>query len=322
MNINPLISIIVPVYNVEKYIHRSINSLLKQTYKKIEIILVDDGSPDNCPMICDEYAKKDNRIKVIHKINGGLSDARNAALDIVTGEYITFVDSDDFVSENLIELLVKPILKYSCEITVVGANIIDEAGNIYSQYKCEKSELLTGIKLTKTLISNHYPYNFVWGKMFKAELFHNIRFPVNRLYEDIATTYLLTYKAKNVFLNKECGYYYFLNRPDNITSQLKSNKSLKSYYDLLSNWEEIYDFCIHHNELSDLKDNIIYKEILKWILLGLQSATKLTIKDYLSFLSRAKSILNTLPSNIKKSYQLNIAVNLPILYYLIYPKLK
>ena len=235
MNINPLISIIVPVYNVEKYIHRSINSLLKQTYKKIEIILVDDGSPDNCPMICDEYAKKDNRIKVIHKINGGLSDARNAALDIVTGEYITFVDSDDFVSENLIELLVKPILKYSCEITVVGANIIDEAGNIYSQYKCEKSELLTGIKLTKTLISNHYPYNFVWGKMFKAELFHNIRFPVNRLYEDIATTYLLTYKAKNVFLNKECGYYYFLNRPDNITSQLKSNKSLKRYYDLLSN---------------------------------------------------------------------------------------
>ena len=97
-----LISIIVPIYNVEKYLQECIESLLKQTYKNIEIILVDDGSPDNCPQICDEFLKKDKRIKVFHKVNGGLSDARNYGLERATGNYICFVDSDDFVTEDYI----------------------------------------------------------------------------------------------------------------------------------------------------------------------------------------------------------------------------
>ena len=97
-NTNPLVSIIVPVYKVERYIHRSIDSLLRQTYNNLEIILVDDGSPDNCPFICDKYAMQDNRIRVIHKSNGGLSDARNAALNVMTGQYVTFVDSDDYIA--------------------------------------------------------------------------------------------------------------------------------------------------------------------------------------------------------------------------------
>ena len=104
---NELISIIIPIYNVEKYLHCCINSVIRQTYKNLEIILIDDGSPDNCGKICDEYAKKDNRIKVIHKENGGLSSARNAGLDIAKGEYISFVDSDDYVAENFIEKLYK-----------------------------------------------------------------------------------------------------------------------------------------------------------------------------------------------------------------------
>lgn len=115
-----LISVIVPVYNVEKYLSKCIDSILAQTYKNLEIILVDDGSPDNCPKICDEYAKKDNRIKVIHKENGGLSAARNVALDIAKGEYIGFVDSDDFIAEDMYEVLYNLAEKYNAEISSVS----------------------------------------------------------------------------------------------------------------------------------------------------------------------------------------------------------
>lgn len=102
-NINTLVSVIVPVYKVEKYLHRCIDSIINQTYKNLEIILVDDGSPDNCGKICDEYAEKDNRIKVIHKSNGGLSSARNAGLDVANGDYVYFVDSDDYIDTKLVE---------------------------------------------------------------------------------------------------------------------------------------------------------------------------------------------------------------------------
>lgn len=103
--LQPLISVIVPCYNVEEYLPKCIESILNQTYRNLEILLVDDGSPDNCGRICDEYAAKDSRIRIIHKKNGGLSDARNAALDVMTGEYVTFIDSDDYVSDDYVEYL-------------------------------------------------------------------------------------------------------------------------------------------------------------------------------------------------------------------------
>ncbi len=112
----PLISIIIPVYNVEQYLHRCVDSVLNQTYKNLEIILVNDGSPDNCPFICDEYAKKDKRIIVVHKENGGLSSARNAGLEIVQGEYISFIDSDDWIHENYIEILYKNLHEKKADI--------------------------------------------------------------------------------------------------------------------------------------------------------------------------------------------------------------
>ena len=118
-NTNPLVSIIVPVYKVERYIHRSIDSLLRQTYNNLEIILVDDGSPDNCPFICDKYAMQDNRIRVIHKSNGGLSDARNAALNVMTGQYVTFVDSDDYIADNMIEKFIETVKLYQCNICLL-----------------------------------------------------------------------------------------------------------------------------------------------------------------------------------------------------------
>ena len=121
---NPLISVIVPIYNVEEYLNRCVESIVNQTYQKLEIILVDDGSPDNCPRMCDDWAKKDSRIKVIHKENGGLSDARNAGMKITTGEYISFIDSDDYIETCMIEILYEAIKKYDCDIASCRVRIV------------------------------------------------------------------------------------------------------------------------------------------------------------------------------------------------------
>ena len=123
MNNNPKISVIVPVYKVEKYLDRCVESIVNQTYKNLEIILVDDGSPDNCPVMCDEWAEKDERIRVIHKENGGLADARNAGMNIATGDYIGFVDSDDWIEPNMYEVLLKNALKYDADISRCGLSV-------------------------------------------------------------------------------------------------------------------------------------------------------------------------------------------------------
>ena len=129
----PLISVIVPIYKVEKYLTICVDSLLHQSYGNLEIILVDDGSPDECPAICDQYQNKDNRIKVIHKKNGGLSDARNAGLDIAQGEYVAFVDSDDFIDEDYICKLYDALQQNRASIAVCGIQIIDESNKVTEQ---------------------------------------------------------------------------------------------------------------------------------------------------------------------------------------------
>ena len=121
---NPLISIIVPVYNVEEYLDKCVESIVNQTYKNIEVILVDDGSPDNCPKMCDDWAKKDKRIKVIHKKNGGLSDARNKGIDESKGEYLSFVDSDDYITDNYVELLYNIISKEHADISMAKQYVV------------------------------------------------------------------------------------------------------------------------------------------------------------------------------------------------------
>ncbi len=177
-----LVSVIIPVYKVEKYLRKCVDSVLSQTYKNLEIFLVDDGSPDNCGKICDEYAKKEARIKVIHKQNGGLSSARNAALDVCTGEYITFIDSDDCVEPTYVEKLYDAIKKYDCDISVCGDNFVDESGRVLKQtnfkedfYKKDQSfEFFYGT------INRH----FAWGKLYEKHIFEELRYPNGLNYED------------------------------------------------------------------------------------------------------------------------------------------
>lgn len=201
----PLISVIVPIYGVENYLRQCVESLLNQTHQNLEIILVDDGSPDACPAICDEFSQKDTRIRVIHKKNGGLSDARNAGLDVATGEYIGFVDSDDWIMPDMFEYLLHGILGYRAEISCCGhVNIQDE----WMDYKSEEKDIVYSTEAALNELFFDRLKSFAWNKLYKATLWENIRYPVGRNFEDILTTYKLFERSSRIAVLKEPKYYY------------------------------------------------------------------------------------------------------------------
>ena len=209
-----LISVIIPVYNVEKYIKKCLNSVINQTYKNLEIILVDDGSTDNSREICDNYARQDNRIKVIHKKNGGLSSARNEALKIATGFYIGFVDSDDYIEPDMYQVLYNLIKKNNADISMVS--FYEETHDkVLKEKNSKKLYLYENLDILKELLINKNLQNTVWNKLYSKKLFETIRFPTGKNYEDIGTTYFLFEKSKKlVYL--EIPKYHHLTRIDSI----------------------------------------------------------------------------------------------------------
>ena len=211
---NELITIIIPIYKVEYYLGRCVDSVLAQTYKNMEIILVDDGSPDRCGELCDEYAKMDARIKVIHKKNGGLSDARNKGIDIAKGEYITFLDSDDWIHEKYIETLYKLLKDTHSDISV--CNFIKTSNEDVQLSTAEEVFEYSKLQALEELLGRYYvQLTTAWGKLYKRSLFENIRFPVGRIHEDEFTTYKLIYNADKVALTTAELYYYW-QREDSI----------------------------------------------------------------------------------------------------------
>ncbi len=206
---NPLISVIVPIYKVEDYLCRCIDSILHQTYSNIEIILVNDGSPDNCPAICNEYAVKDNRIKVVHKENGGLSDARNAGMREATGEYISFVDSDDYISSDYLETLLNTIIAENSDIVECGVVKFYEDNN-FDKYSDNLNVInfSTADGLSSLIEENHF-HQHVWNKLYKASLVLDTPFVVGKLNEDEFWTYQVFGQAKKVTKINKTMYYYF-----------------------------------------------------------------------------------------------------------------
>ena len=219
------VSIIVPVFNVEKYIDECINSLLSQTHKDIEIILVDDESPDNCPKICDDYAMKDDRIKVLHKKNGGLSDARNAGIEIATGDYIMFVDSDDYITDDMVEQLLFVVDVSGMDIAACGYTGNMEDLNVGL---CESIKSISSKKAIKCILKEQKINTSASTKLFKAQLFKNVRFPVGKIYEDYATIYKAIYNANGVAYINSKKYYYRPN-PTGITGRGFYKKQLQYF---------------------------------------------------------------------------------------------
>lgn len=199
------ISVIVPVYNVRKYIVQCVESLINQTYHNLEIILVDDGSTDRSGDICDEMQKKDNRIKVIHTKNSGLSSARNKGIDMSSGEYIGFVDSDDWVFPEMFEKMLESMKSINADISVCGW--IEEFCNT-ARKRCPFDKLLDNNQAMMALLKNTEIADHAWDKLYRAKLFEGIRYPDGKTYEDIRTTYKLFARSNRIIFVPETFYHY------------------------------------------------------------------------------------------------------------------
>lgn len=221
---NDLISIIIPVYKVEKYLEKCIESVLKQTYTNLQIILVDDGSPDNCGKICDEYAKKDSRIEVIHKANGGLSDARNVGISKAKGRYIGFVDSDDYIKEDMYEILLNLIKKYDADVSICNLyDVID--GNECIRNKENGIREYSRLDILKKVLLDKNIQSYAWNKLYEKELFDEIKYPIGKKYEDIGTTFYLFEKCNKIVVTSEPEYYY-LKRADSLVNNVTESTIL------------------------------------------------------------------------------------------------
>lgn len=226
---NVKVSVIIPVYKVEKYLIRCINSIIGQTYKNIEIILIDDGSPDRCPIICDEYSKKDERIKVIHKKNGGLSSARNKGVDLSSGEYITFIDSDDFISEFYIEYLLKAVIENNslmscCQDIRFGneKNLYDSLGNKNNKFNYY---IMTKNDFFSEMLELNSDLRTAWGKMFHASLFKKYNFDETFYFaEDMKIIHRLVNECNNIVKVNNVLYYYSQESESLVRSKFRYEK--------------------------------------------------------------------------------------------------
>ncbi|MBQ3502131.1 MAG: glycosyltransferase [Clostridia bacterium] len=277
------VSVIVPVYKVEEYLDRCVESIVKQTYKNLEIILVDDGSPDNCPKMCDDWAKKDDRIKVIHKENGGLSDARNAGLDVATGEYISFIDSDDFIHETMIEKLLNSAIENDSDIVKCMLSNIDENGNIEDMVELNLDKVDSknifyyytvddGYKQDNKIYTQ-YVSNSVCTSLYSSALLKGKRFVKDMFSEDLIFNCDVINEDCKISVVNENLYYYFY-RTGSIMHTYNESKMIKrlvyidAAIDRLKNKLEYKDFCAYKFQLYkqlvmdiiQLKDKSIYKK--------------------------------------------------------------
>lgn len=237
-----MISVIVPIYKVEKYLRQCIESIRQQTYRELEIILVDDGSPDGCPGICEEYAALDKRIKVIHQANVGLSGARNAGLDAATGEYIAFVDSDDFIKPNMYEFLYDKLIAADADMAICSYDKVNEKGEKMINESPIQDEILESYELLKKLpIRKGWYYVTVWNRLYRKEVFADIRFPKGKMHEDEAVAHKVIVACKKAVTVSESLYYY--RRTDN--SIMSKHATVKR----LDGVEAVYErFLFYENQ--------------------------------------------------------------------------
>lgn len=261
----PLISIIVPIYKVEKYLKKCVESILTQTYKNYELILVDDGSPDNCPVLCDEFAQRDSRIVVIHKKNGGLSEARNEGLNIARGEYIGFVDSDDYIEPNMYELLLNKIVLTKADMAVCNYKYVDEQYQSIDNRNANmpiNDEILVADEYLNRLIGKcGWYYVPAWNKLYSKSIFDDIRFPKGKQHEDEFLIHHIVRKCNCIVCLRQSLYNY-VQRSSSIMNQ-KFNPSNMDYGDALI--DRYFFSCLNRN--AELKFDTVKKlihELDKW----------------------------------------------------------
>ena len=247
-----LISVIVPIYKVEPYLDRCVRSIVEQTYENLEIILVDDGSPDNCPAICDAWAEKDSRIKVIHKENGGLSDARNAGMEVASGEYIAFVDSDDWISADYIDAMYRAIQNTGAEIAASDVIIS------YGETEPATSAREAAIKVCSAedaigdILQGRGFRAVAWNKLYRKSLLENEKYPVGKYHEDEFFTYRILAKAKKL-VYVDCALYAYFQRSGSIMNSV----SMKHLDALDAHWERLIFLKDRYPDLYG-KDKMVF----------------------------------------------------------------
>ena len=298
MQNNCLVSIVIPVYNVEKYIEKCLLSVINQTYKNLEIIIVNDGTKDNSLKICERIKQMDERVKIINQKNGGLSCARNTGIDNANGEYICFVDSDDFLENDFVEVLLNFAKEKNVDICACDFWYIDENDKKWT-LKEKNDKMYSNIEAIKDILLDYQKTEVMtWNKIYKLDIFkkYNIRFPVGKLHEDNYTTYKLYYYSNGVYLvNKKL--YYYLQRNDSIMGKKFNVKRL----DALDSVYEKKKFFKSEN--VDLKEEITFNEISTLINL-LNNMIKDSFKEDSYF-----DIINIINTN-KKIFMKNKYLNL------------
>lgn len=253
------ISVIVPVYKVEAYLNRCVESIVNQTYQDLEIILVDDGSPDRCPILCDEWAQRDKRVRVIHKQNGGLSDARNAGLAIASGKYISFVDSDDWIEPDFLKTLLDLMQAENANISACGVRYLSENGLCLRERSCERGFLaLNKIDALRRLVQEDGVYQTVWNKLYTKETIGDVLFEVGRCNEDDFWTYRIFDRADKIVVTDQLLYNYLqrngsimgsgftVKRIDGLVARIQRMEYLQKYEELaLFVKEQMYGECMY-----------------------------------------------------------------------------
>lgn len=271
------VSIIIPVYNVEKYLPKCVESVCEQDYTDLEIILVDDGATDNSGIMCDEYAKKDTRIKVVHKENGGLSSARNAGVAVATGDFVTYLDSDDFISKRYVSRLLSLALEKNADIAITP--LIYCAEHINEEIDSGRDGLvleMTGEEaIAESLYQTHFSCNAP-AKMFKREIAQAVEFPLGRVSEDLATCHLFLHRAKKVvFVNEDLYFYrqqeksimhvFNEKRMDSLRNALEVETFCKEVYPQLVDASKCRVFNVAIHLVLDLLDLDGYEDMKKVI---------------------------------------------------------
>ena len=218
-----VVSIVIPIYNVEAYLKQCLETIVNQTYPNLEIILVNDGSPDNSEEICKEFFKRDSRIRYVRQVNGGLSAARNTGIDLATGDYITFVDPDDWVTEDYVETLYTQLKKYEADVSIANYNLFNESTskflikvteNDYSETLYEGRDIIDQDAIQE---KRDMAWACAMMKLYKISLFEDLRFPVGKNVEDNFLMYKLLLKANRVVHTEKCIYWYRVGRKDTLS---------------------------------------------------------------------------------------------------------
>lgn len=255
MNQDRKISVIVPVYNVEAYLPRCVESILAQTYRNLEIFLVDDGTKDNCGAICDAYARQDSRVRVIHKENGGLSSARNAGIDASTGEYLSFVDSDDWIEPDMYEKMMGLMEKYSVRLVCAGRwDVSSKTGEKRLGLCPPREEVISGEMLVRRIFLWENIDSAAWDKLYHRSLFDAIRYPLGMICEDVPTTYRIALDAGQAAM-LPCPVYNYYHRPGSITASSVSEKT----FHFSQHTGEIYPFI--RENYPDIADAARYLRV-------------------------------------------------------------